>query len=85
MDQEVHPSVVLMASLSFSMANPKQQGEKYEENNVAGQFAHNLRQSNPLLVTDEQEPGIYFSETLCPISCPSVELPTQLFSSLSAP
>lgn len=40
MDQEVHPSVVLMAPLSFSMANPKQQSEKYEENNMAGQFAH---------------------------------------------
>lgn len=44
-----------------------------------------LRQSNPLLVTDEQETGKYLSKSQCPFSCPSVELPTQLFSSLSAP
>lgn len=44
-----------------------------------------LRQSNPLLVTDEQETCTYLSESWCPVSCPSVELPTQLFSSLSAP
>lgn len=44
-----------------------------------------LRQSNPPLVTDEQETCIYLSKSQCPVSCTSVELPTQLFSSLSAP
>lgn len=49
MDQEVHPSAVLMAPFSFSMANPKQQSEKYEENNMAGQFAHKPQAKQPSL------------------------------------
>lgn len=49
MDQEVHPSVVLMAALSFSVANPKQKSEKYEENNMADQFAHKPQAEKPSL------------------------------------
>lgn len=48
-------------------------------------LAMSLRQSNSLLVANEQETCIYFSESQCPVSGPSVELPTQLSSSLSAP
>lgn len=40
MDQEVHPSMMLMGPLPSTMANLEQGAEKYEECNVESQFGH---------------------------------------------
>lgn len=85
MDQEVHPSVVLMAPFSFSMATQSSKVKNTKKTTWQVSLPTSLRQSNPLLVTDEQETCIYLSESQCPVSCPLIELPTQLSSSLSAP